>query len=478
MARENQGLQIALIVFVMLTIILGVTTFIFFRRYDETMAELKTKEQTASQAQSQAALEQGEKVKLLKFLGFLETEKSDTIAEECGKDFNTYGRDLSEEQRNYRKLLQYLHEQIVELNKLLDTEKVKVQDLQNKELRRIDELKPQIEQANAARDKAARDLEEVRANFAKEAKEIQAEKEQLAANLEKVRKETEAKLAELQKQVESATVQIQKLAQLNADKSKKLEDLVKETFEVADGQITWVNQRNRTVWINLGWADGLQRQTSFAVYDADTNDVTKAGKKGSVEVTEIWGDHIAEARIVEDLVTNPITPGDKIHTPIWTPGQRRRFALTGNLDLDDDGTSDLQRVLSLITLNGGEIDCYLDDKSPAILTGEGKPGGKLSLNTRFLVVGNPPEGAGDKERLDAYSRMLGEARRLGIKEVPLKELLSQMGWRETTPVITYGPGANPAHFRPKPQEGIRPVSGGNVSELFRERRPPSPKPGR
>ena len=31
MARENQGLQIALIVFVMLTIILGVTTYLFFR---------------------------------------------------------------------------------------------------------------------------------------------------------------------------------------------------------------------------------------------------------------------------------------------------------------------------------------------------------------------------------------------------------------------------------------------------------------
>ena len=30
MARENQGLQIALIIFVMLTIVLGVTTFIFF----------------------------------------------------------------------------------------------------------------------------------------------------------------------------------------------------------------------------------------------------------------------------------------------------------------------------------------------------------------------------------------------------------------------------------------------------------------
>ena len=32
MARENQGLQIALIVFVMLTIVLSITTFLFVRQ--------------------------------------------------------------------------------------------------------------------------------------------------------------------------------------------------------------------------------------------------------------------------------------------------------------------------------------------------------------------------------------------------------------------------------------------------------------
>ena len=39
MARENQGLQIALIIFVMLTIVLGVTTFIFYHKYDLDLDE-------------------------------------------------------------------------------------------------------------------------------------------------------------------------------------------------------------------------------------------------------------------------------------------------------------------------------------------------------------------------------------------------------------------------------------------------------
>ena len=34
-SNENQGLQISLIVFVMLTIILSVTTFVFYRKFEQ-----------------------------------------------------------------------------------------------------------------------------------------------------------------------------------------------------------------------------------------------------------------------------------------------------------------------------------------------------------------------------------------------------------------------------------------------------------
>jgi hypothetical protein len=477
MAREHQGLQIALIIFVVLTLILGVTTFIFFRRYEEIEAERQKVAQKASQAESNFGTVQGEKVRLLKILGFPESEKIDTVEDECRKDLVSFGSSLPEEQRTYRQLLKFLHDQLVKTNQLLEAEKVEVQTLKNINESREEKVKVQIDEANAARDKAGQDLNEERRKFAEAHKEFTGREEALRTDLENARKEKEAALAQLQKQLDSATQQIQKLARLNAEKSKKLEDLVKETFEVPDGQITWVNQRQRTVWINLGWADGLQRQTTFAVYDADIYDVSKAGKKGSIEVTEIWDDHLAEARITDDQATNPIMPGDKVHTPLWTPGERRHVAITGDIDLDEDGKSDLPKLLSLISLHGAVVDCYLDDKSPAVLTGEGKPGGRMSLNTRYLVVGKAPEGAASKERLDAYSRMISEAGRLGIQQVPLKQFLVQMGWRETSPVMTYGPGANPAHFRPKPQEGVRPVSGGKVSELFQERRPPAPKPG-
>ena len=56
MARENQGLQIALIIFVILTIILGVTTFLFFRQYEEATAKAEDLNKQLAQLHQRAWL--------------------------------------------------------------------------------------------------------------------------------------------------------------------------------------------------------------------------------------------------------------------------------------------------------------------------------------------------------------------------------------------------------------------------------------
>ena len=51
-ARENQGLQIALIIFVMLTIILSVTTFLFYRNFKGAQLEAASAKDSATKAQT------------------------------------------------------------------------------------------------------------------------------------------------------------------------------------------------------------------------------------------------------------------------------------------------------------------------------------------------------------------------------------------------------------------------------------------
>ncbi len=62
----------------------------------------------------------------------------------------------------------------------------------------------------------------------------------------------------------------------------------------------------------------------------------------------------------------------------------------------------------------------------------------------------------------------------------LDDLLQRMGWKREAPVIQFGRGANPNDFRAKPADGVPKLSGGNVAEIFRQRRPPvkkAPAPG-
>ena len=155
--------------------------------------------------------------------------------------------------------------------------------------------------------------------------------------------------------------------------------------EKFQGDVRWVNQHQRVVWISLGRADSLQPRTTFSVYAAGTDQMTEVGKKASIEVTEVLGDHLAEAKILDDQTANPIVPGDRIFTPVWSLGEKRHFAIAGLIDLNGDGRfepAELQRLCTLIEMNGGVVDAPLD--------AEGKRRGKMTLDTRYLIEGKDP----------------------------------------------------------------------------------------
>ena len=210
------------------------------------------------------------------------------------------------------------------------------------------------------------------------------------------------------------------------DKNAKLEHAVAnlienrkdepESFEVADGRISWVNQ-NGTVWINLGTADSLRRQVTFSVFDSDLHDAAKASKKGSIEVTRLLGDHMAEARITSDDPTNPILTGDNIYSQVWHRGKKLHFALTGVIDIDGDGQSDMQLARDLIELNGGIVDAYLED--------DGKVEGEITANTRYLISGEPPEKSGKVALQKGSQDMYKTASSLGVETVTITEFLDR-----------------------------------------------------
>src|SRR5580700_5491355 len=79
-ARENQGLQIALIIFVMLTILTVVSTYWFFSRYQEQLQKTAKATTDASSAMTDKDKAVKEKGDLLVFFGAAPTDSvPDTI---------------------------------------------------------------------------------------------------------------------------------------------------------------------------------------------------------------------------------------------------------------------------------------------------------------------------------------------------------------------------------------------------------------
>jgi hypothetical protein len=465
MARENQGLQIALIIFVMLTIILGVTTYVFVRKWDDATKEKVAAEKVAGDKGRDAEAKEQVANALKKLIGVAATEALPNIEDTFRKDMERYGAAYAVDDRFYRLLLEKMQKTIEELGIALKDAKDEVPKLRDEHKQNLEAQEAQIARFKAERDKAEVDLTTEQTKYRDDVERKNREGVTLQASLQAARKEMKERIDKIEVKFQEAVKKTKTLEEVNvviSDENQGLKGAV--NAGTANGEVTWVNQRSATVWINLGRADGLTRQVTFSVYPADVTDLTaKDARKGKIEVTQILGDHLAEARVLEDEITRPIMPEDKIFTPVWNSGMKRHFALVGFLDIDGDGKSDLETVKHIIAINGGVVDCYVDPS--------GKQVGQINVNTNCLVLGERLTEKNDTRQLNADSKIRNEADQYRLQKVQLGDLLQRMGWKNVSPVVRYGRGANVKDFQPKVEELPR-KSTGNVSDLFEKRQPP------
>ncbi len=95
MVRANQGLQVLLIVFVMLTVVLGVTTYLYVKEADRlTKAEHDAK--SARQQAEQATADKQKECDVLKTLVGFPERSTDEIKKQHDADMATYGNEKNE----------------------------------------------------------------------------------------------------------------------------------------------------------------------------------------------------------------------------------------------------------------------------------------------------------------------------------------------------------------------------------------------
>jgi hypothetical protein len=421
-SRENQGLQIALIVFVMMTMALAVTTYFFFHKSQAADLARVRLEAEKRQADDKERVVVKELNDLKDLVGFDATKPMEEVLKDYEQDMTTYGAGLDKrDQQKYRNVIRGLYNESTK--KSIDAADLKIAntDLKNK-LQAYEATKDgQIKQYKDGFDAAQADLASRTDQFSQDRAAFQDTTEQVNEARDKAQKEladvteTNRKTSDdMQKQLSTALARY-------AGAKNELDAVTKGEFTSPEGKITWVNQDSRSVWINLGKDDGLKKQISFSVFDYNENNVNKAAIKGKIEVVKLIDSHTAEARITQDSTKNPIMPGDVIYTPVWHPGHSDHFALAGFMDLDKDGRSDRARVRDLILFNGGVIDSEVDDK--------GAISGEMKITTRYLVLGDAPdEKMASPQVRDGYTKSYGQAESLGVERKSLQEFLNMVGY--------------------------------------------------
>ena len=320
----------------------------------------------------------------------------------------------------------------------------------------------QVAAATAAKDKALADLQAEQAKFMEAQKVANDEKKTLLDQVSKAEQEKTAEVEKVKKEVEVVQKELAGSKVLAKGLAGEKEKLLGKTFALDDGEIRNVNQRTATVWINLGKADGLRPQITFTVHRPGLP-ANEEGRKASIEVTNLLGDHLAEARILEDNLKDPIVPGDKIYTPLWEPSHPEHFAIIGRIDFNGDGHDDHGRLRNLIVANGGAIDAEVDPET-------GKSSGSVTVDTRYLIRGP----LGSEKAREAYDALLNASKQVGAETISVDKFLDKIGWRDPNQVVRFGRESNAEDYHPRAPDGGLIRSPGSTADIFRKRLPGQP----
>lgn len=461
-SRENQSQQILVIVLVIVAFLLAGGLVWVNSNRKAAVARATSAEDSANRERAAQRELQDEANSYKVWMGFDEADASSTIEKTFKEDMESMGETFEESSRFYRTILQNIYEENRKLTQSEVEAKEQVKELKLRLTATEAEKNAQIDEFKKSMQKLQEDAASQRNKFEEDYQRINSEKSEIASQLDEQRKRYDEMVAENASAVKELNDKIAKLSRFNEVlKSDRKE--VDPFAQPEDGVVRWVNQRNKTVWINLGEADHLRPQVTFSIYSSDEDDALSAQRKASIEVTRILAANMAEARITDDESTNPIMEGDKIYSQVWSPGRQVGFAITGIVDMDGDGRSDLERLKSVIALNNGKVD--------AVPGPNGTIDGQMTVDTRYLILGDhPDEPTRQADERRAWDRMSEEADTLGIEPIALTDFLRLMGWQSEQRTVNLGLGSQAKDFAATNEDVAMPGKS-RGTDIFRPRKP-------
>ncbi|MBI5761185.1 MAG: hypothetical protein HZA46_21895, partial [Planctomycetales bacterium] len=223
-------------------------------------------------------------------------------------------------------------------------------------------------------------------------------------------------------------------------KKRELELVTRQSFEVPDGQITWVDYGSKLVWIDIGSDDNLPRSQTFSVYKKSNSGIARGPEdvKGRIEVVRILGPHRAECRIMSDNIYFPMSASDPIHSTLWSAGRHEQFSVVGFIDADGDEESDRSWFHDVVATAKAIIDNEVDDHGALLVNGQPSATGEPNITnkTKFLIVGKDPDLASTDNQAklaelhkitDLKTKMVKQAEQSGVEIISLQTFLQFSG---------------------------------------------------
>lgn len=424
-ARDNQGLQIAVILMVMMVVGLGITTGVFYNANLKAQTDAKDAN-TRAQAESSKSREYLlERNRLKVMIGHTDETTMEEIETQFTNDVASFvadenGTPADVQALNYRKIPVELRNKYATLEQQLATRTAEVNTLTAERDSIRAATTAAIDKAKAEADAAEAKLQKLTADYQAERQSLQDDQKKVLASKQGIEGQVAQVTAKFAQEKKVMEKQIKDLQILVDGLNKVKQDLEPKITDRPDGKIVWSNQREQSVWINLGSQDLLRPQMTFSVYPVGQENLAGAKAKGSIEVTKIHDGHQAEARITSYEVSDPIMPGDTIFTPTWTPNHPEKFAVVGFIDIDGDDKDDTESLREIIETSGGQVAAYVD--------AAGSIKGAITPDIRYLILGKRPTDKTAEGSLNAYSQMSETARGNGIQSIRVDQFLDWAGY--------------------------------------------------
>lgn len=379
------------------------------------------------------------------------------------KDMSLFGPSEPIQNKNYPKLAEYLMRELRARNAQVDSAAKAYAELTKK-------TDNTVKSETAGREAAERKSAEMEKLLAEERIDAQKKLDGAQETISKVSmtlQDNIAKFAEEKKRLDAnlkaKTAQAAELVARNLSLVERIRILEGEEFQSAQGKIISTAEGGEIVWVNLGSADGLRPGVQFGIVNPDELRLKEARPKAHLEIHEIIDEHQARGKVVSGSVRNPVVAGDLVYSPAWQKGRKVQFALMGKLDMNDDGLDDRESIKAMIIQSGGEI-------SEELLP-DGKSVGKMTADTRWLVVGkgfdiSKMEDLDPRQKIysDNYAKMQSRAKELAVSTINLDKLLNWIQSSNTSDrSIPLGTATRGSDFTDNRRV---PSSRGSVSEIY------------